>query len=82
MDAAGNLYGVAYDDGAYDNGSGLQVKSFRKRLDLYRRSTTLPEAATDVAPMAVCYSMPIGNLYGTAGAGGQYGYGVVWEITP
>ncbi len=23
-----------------------------------------------------------GNLYGTAFVGGQYGYGVVWEITP
>jgi uncharacterized repeat protein (TIGR03803 family) len=23
-----------------------------------------------------------GNLYGTASAGGAYGYGVVWELTP
>jgi hypothetical protein len=23
-----------------------------------------------------------GNIYGTASGGGQYGYGVVWEITP
>jgi len=23
-----------------------------------------------------------GTLYGTATYGGQYGYGVVWEITP
>ena len=23
-----------------------------------------------------------GNLYGTAEAGGPYGYGVAWEITP
>ena len=25
---------------------------------------------------------PQGNIYGTTSAGGAYGYGVVWEISP
>ena len=34
---------------------------------------------TPAGPLAVCAS---GNVYGTTGDCGQYGYGTVWKVTP
>jgi uncharacterized repeat protein (TIGR03803 family) len=80
-DAAGNLYGTAYDDGAYGNGSVFELSpspdgwTFTDLHDFTGGSDGL-------CPYGNVVLDAQGNLYGTAGAGGQYGYGVVWEITP
>jgi uncharacterized repeat protein (TIGR03803 family) len=80
MDAAGNLYGTTYKDGA--NGAGSVFKLTPSNggwtlTDLYDftggKDGGLPYGGVLVDGN--------GNLYGTASQGGANGYGVVWEIT-
>ena len=81
MDAAGNLYGVAYDDGAYDNGSVFKLSPSENGwtfTDLY----DFTGGSDGRCPYGGVLFDANGNLYGTAAGGGEYGYGVVWEITP
>ncbi len=80
-DAAGNLYGTLYDDGAYGNGSVFKLSPSVNGwtfTDLH----DFTGGADGLCPYGNVLSDAQGNLYGTAAAGGQYGYGVVWEITP
>jgi uncharacterized repeat protein (TIGR03803 family) len=79
MDAAGNLYGTAVYDGAYDRGS-----IFKQTPSVGGWTYTDLHDFTGGSDGEYPYSNVIfdasGNLYGTAqgGAGG----GVIWEITP
>ncbi len=88
MDAAGNIYGTTSFGGIYGglggtvfelspNGSGGWNET-----NLYN-FCSLPNCADGEDPG---YSGAIldskGNLYGTAGTGGAYGYGVVFELSP
>jgi uncharacterized repeat protein (TIGR03803 family) len=81
MDAAGNLYGIAYDDGAYNNGSVFKLTPSQNGwtfTDLY----DFTGGSDGSCPYGGVLIDDAGNLYGTTAAGGEYGYGVVWEITP
>ncbi|MGA2906035.1 MAG: choice-of-anchor tandem repeat GloVer-containing protein [Candidatus Korobacteraceae bacterium] len=80
LDAAGNLYGTAYGDGA--NGFGMVFKLSQSNgiwtlTDLHDFSS-----GTEYFPYGAVTLGADGNLYGTASEGGAYGHGVVWEITP
>lgn len=81
MDASGNIYGTTWAGGAFANGSvfkltpgGLGGWTFTSLHDFTGEdgSSVFGGISTDAN----------GNLYGTAAMGGQYGHGVVWEITP
>jgi uncharacterized repeat protein (TIGR03803 family) len=80
MDSAGNLYGTAYSDGAHAFGSVFKLTPtdqgwvYTDFHDFNRSDGANPISSVLVDAQ--------GNLYGTTSAGGAYGYGVVWEITP
>lgn len=86
MDAAGNLYGSTFGDGAYGLGSVFKLTPGASGW-----SHTSLHDFTGGDDGANPYSNVVfdasGNLYGTASAGGSSGVcsggcGVVWEITP
>ena len=81
MDAAGNLYGTAYGGGAYGRGVVFELTPSDggwTYTDLHDFSGNDDGAY----PIGGVVQDANGNIYGTASEGGQYGGGVVWEITP
>ncbi len=81
MDAAGNLYGTTYKDGVYGSGSVFELIASNGAwfyIDLHDFSS----GSDGAEPVANVVLDANGNLYGTALAAGQYGYGSVFEITP
>jgi uncharacterized repeat protein (TIGR03803 family) len=81
MDAAGNLYGTTYDDGAFDHGSVFKLTPTQggwMRTELYAFTGGIDGRC----PYGRVVISAQGNLYGTTEAGGNFGAGVVWEITP
>ena len=81
MDAAGNLYGTAYGEGAYSQGSVFKLTPSAGGCWIF---TDLHDfSGSDGAyPIGGVVQDANGNIYGTASGGGQYGNGVVWEIMP
>jgi uncharacterized repeat protein (TIGR03803 family) len=80
-DSAGNLYGTAFQLGS--NNVGLVFKLTPSAGGW--TYTVLYEFAVGNGgdfPSGGLVLDAQGNLYGTAGGGGAYGWGVVWEITP
>jgi uncharacterized repeat protein (TIGR03803 family) len=80
-DAAGNFYGLAYDDGAYGNGSIFKLSPSQGGwifTDLY----DFTGGSDGRCPYGGVLFDGEGNLYGTAAGGGQYGNGVVWKLAP
>lgn len=89
MDAAGNLYGTTYGDGAFGYGSVFKLSPSNGQWTF----TSLHDftgGSDGGYPMSKVAFDPAGNLYGTASVGGStvgqcnegLGCGVVWEITP
>ena len=86
MDAAGNLYGTTFGDGAHGNGTVFKLtrgESGWTYTDLY----DFTGGADGGGPIGTLVMDSSGNLYGAAEYGGnpacyQYGCGVVFEITP
>lgn len=80
MDAAGNLYGTIYSGGF---GCGSVFKLTPSAGSWTYASLHDFTCGDDGAnPISIVTFDENGNLYGTAKAGGRYGDGVVWEITP
>ena len=80
LDAAGNLYGTTFGDGAYEAGMVFKLSKSNGVWSL----TDLHDFSfgTEYFPYGAVTIGPNGNLYGTASGGGTYGHGAVWEITP
>jgi uncharacterized repeat protein (TIGR03803 family) len=81
MDGFGNLYGTAYQDGFFGYGSVFKliaVDGGYLYVDLYD-FTGGSDGSTPIGHVVMDINS---NLYGTAFYGGEYGNGVVWEITP
>ncbi len=77
MDAEGNLYGTTNDGGTQGNlGTVFEVTQADKESVVYRFKLE----QNGFSPVGLVRDAQ-GNLYGTAGEGGLYGYGVVYEIT-
>jgi len=80
MDAAGNLYGTAYGEGAYSRGSVFKLTPSAGGWTF----TGLHDfSGSDGAyPIGGVVQDTDGNIYGTTSGGGAFGNGVVFEITP
>jgi uncharacterized repeat protein (TIGR03803 family) len=76
MDSSGNLYGTTSQGGAFGNGTVFEVP---------KGSSTITTLATfngsnGAGPVAPLIMDSSGNLYGTAGVGGAFGDGTVFEV--
>ena len=81
MDAAGNLYGTTYQDGANLFGTVFKLTfsdDTWTKTDLH----VFTGGDDGALPVGNILLDANGNLYGTAFTGGHFGHGVVWEITP
>jgi hypothetical protein len=77
MDSAGNLYGA---DSITGDGYIFKLTHSQNGWTFSRlHSFSGPDGAGASGQIVIDRA---GNLYGTTGAGGTYGYGVIWEITP
>jgi len=82
QDAAGNLYGTNAGGGAYGYGVVFTIYT-NCSWECYAVLHSFAGAPSDGAtPYAGLVWDAKGNLYGTTYAGGAYGYGVVFELTP
>ncbi len=81
FDAAGNFYGTTLVGGASGNGIVYEVSpsgtSWNETV-LYNFPTSGPDAINPVAALTLDAQ---GNLYGTAPAGGAYGFGAIFKLT-
>ena len=78
-DGEGNLYGTTYCDGS--NGTIFELIPINGRWT-YTTLYYFTGGNDGYWPSSNVVMDASGNLYGTTQSGGQYGYGVVWEITP
>ncbi len=81
MDAAGNLYGTNYMNGANGVGSVFKLTNVSGSWK-YQVLHDFAGAAGGSYPGGGVVLDSNGNLFGTAGSGGAYGWGVAYEITP
>lgn len=85
-DKTGNIYGVTYDGGAYENGTIFKLDPAGNETVLYN----FTGGSDGGGPIGGLIMDASGNLYGTAETGGdiscpgalQLGCGTVFELTP
>jgi len=77
MDAAGNLYGTTQAGGAYNEGTVFQVSAVGRTKVLH----SFGGYPDGVQPYAGVIRDQSGDLYGTTGFGGNYGYGTVFKLS-
>jgi uncharacterized repeat protein (TIGR03803 family) len=82
-DSQGNLYGTTKSGGSSTGcGTVFEVRytTFYSKYTLWSfQSTSSTDGCSPYAGVIVDSS---GNVYGTTNAGGLYGYGIVFELTP
>ncbi|MGD0569471.1 MAG: choice-of-anchor tandem repeat GloVer-containing protein [Candidatus Sulfotelmatobacter sp.] len=83
LDASGNLYGTTSAGGANGNGTVFKLSHPTKgskwtETILYSFGT----GSDGAVPLAAVKFDKAGNLYGTTSAGGSYGYGTIFQLTP
>jgi uncharacterized repeat protein (TIGR03803 family) len=81
FDTSGNLYGTAVEGGTYNHGTAYELMPTVAGSWPARLLHTFNNK-DGMYPWATLVRDPAGNLYGTTTGGGEYGYGVVFEITP
>jgi uncharacterized repeat protein (TIGR03803 family) len=82
FDGQGNLYGTTYGGGAYGYGAVFELLpngTFLEETVIYSFGGTGSDGST---PLAGVVFDGQGNLYGTTSAGGTYGNGTVFELSP
>jgi len=83
QDSAGNLYGTTIYGGSPNCDCGVVYKLSPKKNGKWKYTVLHTFVGSDGAqPDANLILDDKGNLYGTAATGGQYGDGVVFEVTP
>jgi uncharacterized repeat protein (TIGR03803 family) len=83
-DAAGNLYGTTTAGGLKGNGTVFRVSPPKTKGAAWTEEVlySFGTGADGAIPVAGVTINSAGNLYGTTSAGGAYGYGTVFELTP
>jgi uncharacterized repeat protein (TIGR03803 family) len=76
-DTSGNVYGTT-NYGTWGQGEVFKLTCCWTYTPLYDFSGGTDGGGIQAAPVVDAQ----GNVYGTTSAGGAYGYGVVWEISP
>lgn len=83
FDAAGNLYGTTADGGLYNSGTVFVMKRTARGTwqdtVLYNFGSSGQDG---IVPFAGVVLGAAGHVYGTTYAGGAYGHGTVFELTP
>jgi uncharacterized repeat protein (TIGR03803 family) len=77
MDSKGNLYGTNAGGGKYGQGTIFKLTPTGTETALYNFGAT----ANDGINPSTLLMDKSGNFYGTCGRGGQYGNGIVFELT-
>ena len=78
FDSLGNAYGTTAAGGDFGFGTVFMLSPDGQQTTLY----SFTGGGDGLSPHGGVILDAAGNLYGTAEAGGQYDFGVVWEITP
>ncbi len=81
MDAAGNLYGATYCDGAYQQGNIFELANTANGWT-YTSLHDFSGGSDGAYPSSSVNRDTDGTLYGTATVGGSSNKGVVWMIQP
>jgi uncharacterized repeat protein (TIGR03803 family) len=76
-DAAGNLYGVTFHGGEFNDGTLFKVDSTGAETILHTF-----EGTDGAEPHGAVVRDAKGNLYGTAQSGGEFDFGTVFKLTP
>jgi len=76
-DSAGNLYGVTYYGGAFDQGTVWKINAADGSYEILHNFTGGSDDGGQPNRIVVDGS---GNIYGTAGAGGALNYGIVYKL--
>jgi uncharacterized repeat protein (TIGR03803 family) len=81
FDAAGNIYGTTSYGGSSNNGTVFKLNRTPRgwRETVLRSFGAVGDGAVPVGGVVLDGA---GNLYGTTSAGGTYGYGTVFALTP
>ncbi len=77
-DSSGNLYGTTSQGGAYEDGVVFELTPSGTETVLH----SFPSKMGDGMYPGDLVMDKEGNLYGTTGGGGYYGYGTVFKMTP
>ena len=85
VDAGGNVYGTTAGGGTFGSGTVFELvhNASGKWVEKILHNFAYPGTAKDGwAPWGGVVANAVGNLYGTTAAGGAYGYGTVFELSP
>jgi len=81
-DAAGNLYGTTVNGGAYNGGTVFALTPREGGGWTEKKLRNFGHGTDGINPNASLLFDAAGNLYGTTYAGGSYGLGTVFKLTP
>ncbi len=84
-DSAGNFYGVTSYGGEYDGGTVFEMSPPAAGSTTWTETilhSFNPNTSDADGPVSGLLFDKDGNLYGTANAGGVFGYGAVYELSP
>jgi uncharacterized repeat protein (TIGR03803 family) len=84
MDATGNLYGTTTSGGSNGKGTVFKLAIPKKTGREWKEKIlySFGKGTDGATPVAGVSFDAAGNLYGTTSAGGTYGYGTVFQLTP
>jgi uncharacterized repeat protein (TIGR03803 family) len=82
FDGAGNFYSTTYQGGTYGNGVVFELTPNSDGSWTESVLYSFTGGSDGGTPYSALTFDTKGNLYGTTGAGGAYGYGTVFQLTP